>query len=209
MLMVEYLQSRLFLTLSTYLGDLLIFELISFFSYICNNTLEVYHSVVSRLLCKDRDFSIKCKVFSVFLLTFFITLMESTVKQRLIDFIKFKNLSQAKFEKAIGVSNGFVNNISKGIGADKLQRILNAYPELNSTWLLTGNGEMLKQDNSSKSSENTTLLQRLVDSLQTTIETQKALIDAKNAEIERLQRALLEKEVVTSKVKDGSSLLAL
>lgn len=145
----------------------------------------------------------------MFLLTFFITLMESTVKQRLIDFIKFKNLSQAKFEKAIGVSNGFVNNISKGIGADKLQRILNAYPELNSTWLLTGNGEMLKQDNSSKSSENTTLLQRLVDSLQTTIETQKALIDAKNAEIERLQRALLEKEVVTSKVKDGSSLLAL
>lgn len=135
--------------------------------------------------------------------------MESTVKQRLIDFIKFKNLSQAKFEKAIGVSNGFVNNISKGIGADKLQRILNTYPELNSTWLLTGNGEMLKQDNSSKSSENTTLLQRLVDSLQTTIETQKALIDAKNAEIERLQRALLEKEVVTSKVKDGSSLLAL
>jgi transcriptional regulator with XRE-family HTH domain len=135
--------------------------------------------------------------------------MESTVKQRLIDFIKFKNLSQAKFEKAIGVSNGFVNNISKGIGADKLQRILNAYPELTSTWLLTGNGEMLKQDNSSKSSENTTLLQRLVDSLQTTIETQKALIDAKNAEIERLQRALLEKEVVTSKVKDGSSLLAL
>lgn len=119
--------------------------------------------------------------------------MESTVKQRLIDFIKYKNLSQAKFERAIGVSNGFVNNISKGIGADKMQRILSTFPELNQTWLLTGEGSMLKQDNPQPKSEDTSLLQQLVDSLKATIETQKALLDAKQAEIERLQRAMEEK----------------
>lgn len=47
---------------------------------------------------------------------------------------------------AAGLSNGYVNNISKGIGADKLQRILGAYPMLNQDWLLTGEGEMVKKE---------------------------------------------------------------
>ncbi len=72
--------------------------------------------------------------------------MENSVKQRLILFIKNKNISQSKFEKAVGLSNGFVNNISKGIGADKLQKILCVYPDLNQNWLLTGEGEMLLSD---------------------------------------------------------------
>lgn len=69
-----------------------------------------------------------------------------TVKERLIAFIKEKGLSQSRFEKSVGLSNGFVNNILKGIGADKLQKILCVYPDLNSIWLLTGEGEMLKKD---------------------------------------------------------------
>lgn len=70
--------------------------------------------------------------------------MNATVKHRLIEFIKHHNLSQSRFEKAVGLSNGFVNNISKGVGADKLQRIVGVYPNLNPDWLLYGNGEMLK-----------------------------------------------------------------
>ena len=69
--------------------------------------------------------------------------METSVKQRLIKFIKKKGLSQKKFEESVGFSNGYVNNIAKGIGAEKLQRILNVYPDLNQQWLLTGEGEML------------------------------------------------------------------
>ena len=71
--------------------------------------------------------------------------METGVKQRLVAFIKTAGLSQARFEKAVGVSNGYVNNISKGIGAEILQRIIRNYPTLNSSWLITGNGEMLNK----------------------------------------------------------------
>ena len=72
--------------------------------------------------------------------------MESTVKQRLIRFVKYKGLSQKRFEEAVGLSNGYINNISKGIGAEKLQRILSVFPDLNQVWLLTGEGEMLNTD---------------------------------------------------------------
>lgn len=122
--------------------------------------------------------------------------MEQTVKQRLITFIRYKGLSQAKFEKSIGASNGFVNNISKGIGAEKLQRILNEFPELNSAWLLYGEGEMLKEDQFANPAVRKTadLLDKLIASMEATIESQKQVIETQRAEIERLQRALLERE---------------
>lgn len=74
--------------------------------------------------------------------------MEVSVKQRLIQFIKYKGISQRKFENMINVSNGFINNISKSIGAEKLYRIQSIFPELNDAWLLTGEGSMLNEEES-------------------------------------------------------------
>jgi transcriptional regulator with XRE-family HTH domain len=77
---------------------------------------------------------------------FILSLVEgenASLKQRLVSFIYYKRLSQKKFEDSIGVSNGYVNSISKGIGADKLEKICSKYPELNRKWLLYGQGEML------------------------------------------------------------------
>ncbi|MGN6477262.1 MAG: hypothetical protein ACTHKV_08550 [Flavipsychrobacter sp.] len=66
-----------------------------------------------------------------------------TLRERLIQFLSSKNLSQAKFEKQVGLSNGFVNNIGEGISTQSLIKILQAYPDLNATWLLTQSGEMV------------------------------------------------------------------
>lgn len=71
-----------------------------------------------------------------------------SVKQRLVAFIKYNKISQRQFETNVGLSNGFVNNISKGIGADKLQKILSVYPKLNQKWLITGEGDMLNSEQS-------------------------------------------------------------
>ena len=69
--------------------------------------------------------------------------METTVKQRLIEFLKYMKIGQSKFEKRIGAGNGFVNNIVKSIGTEKLQSIKREFPELNTEWLLYVAGEML------------------------------------------------------------------
>lgn len=66
------------------------------------------------------------------------------IKERFDSFIRYKGLSRRKFQDAIGVSNSYIQNISKGISNDVLNRISIQYPELNTNWLLTGIGEMLQ-----------------------------------------------------------------
>lgn len=66
-----------------------------------------------------------------------------SVKERLTEFIKFKGISHSAFCSSIGVSNAFISSMRKSIQPDKLERIALSYPELNTTWLMTGNGQMI------------------------------------------------------------------
>lgn len=68
------------------------------------------------------------------------------IKERFDAFIKYKSLSRRKFQDAIGVSNSYIQNISKGISYEVLNRISIQYPELDTNWLLTGVGEMLQSE---------------------------------------------------------------
>lgn len=70
------------------------------------------------------------------------------VKERVKEFTKFFGITVSAFEKSIHVTNGYVNSISKSIGIDKIESILEIYPNLNIEWLLTGKGFMLKEDTS-------------------------------------------------------------
>ena len=67
----------------------------------------------------------------------------STIKSRLALFLKHLGIGQAKFATIIGASKGFANNVGDSIRTEKLDKIKEHYPELNITWLLTGEGEML------------------------------------------------------------------
>lgn len=66
------------------------------------------------------------------------------VKSRLKKFLQHENLGQKAFEEYCGLANGYVNNIRRSITPSKLQQIALHFPQLNTGWLLTGEGEMLK-----------------------------------------------------------------
>lgn len=71
------------------------------------------------------------------------------ILERIKDFIDTKGISVSAFERSIGMSNAsFGKSLKNGgaIGTDKLENILNTYPEINPNWLITGNGSMLKSD---------------------------------------------------------------
>lgn len=67
------------------------------------------------------------------------------VKERVILFIKSSGMSVLQFEKRCGLSNGYIKNFKGNFGSDKLENLLNAFPNLSREWLLTGEGEMLKE----------------------------------------------------------------
>jgi hypothetical protein len=75
--------------------------------------------------------------------------MEDSVKERIKMFLKYLSIGQNAFEMKVGWSNGYINN-TKNISADKLLSVIKEYPQLNISWLITGEGEMLKSDNSVK-----------------------------------------------------------
>lgn len=70
------------------------------------------------------------------------------LKERLKDYINSKNLTIRDFEKSIGVSNGYVNSISRSVGIEKVNQILENYPNMNLEWLFTGKGQMKIQHTS-------------------------------------------------------------
>ena len=72
--------------------------------------------------------------------------MENSVKQRLEAFIKMKKISVRKFEQRAGLSNGYMSQLRRSPTAEKIESIIDAFPELNRLWLLTGEGDMMVSD---------------------------------------------------------------
>lgn len=58
-------------------------------------------------------------------------------------FIKSQGISRSEFERRCSLSNGYVNNIREGMGSDKVENVLRAFPLLNRSWLISGDGNML------------------------------------------------------------------
>jgi transcriptional regulator with XRE-family HTH domain len=66
------------------------------------------------------------------------------MKERLIEFLAYLGMGQTKFEEKVGLSRGFVNTLKNNLTIKTLGKIESACPELNTEWLKTGKGEMIK-----------------------------------------------------------------
>lgn len=69
--------------------------------------------------------------------------MEDSVKQRLMKFMSYREMSASRFERMCGLSNGYFNKLRNAPGLDKIDKMLRVFPELNREWVLTGEGSML------------------------------------------------------------------
>lgn len=65
------------------------------------------------------------------------------IQDRIKQFIEYKGISNREFERSCSLSNAFVRNVRDTISTKTLELILQAYPEIDRDWLLTGEGTML------------------------------------------------------------------
>lgn len=65
------------------------------------------------------------------------------LKDRLLQFISYKGLDIAVFERSVGLSNGAVHKMGDGTRSNTIDKISATYPDLNTAWLKTGVGEMI------------------------------------------------------------------
>lgn len=88
---------------------------------------------------------------------------EQTVKERLISFVRSKDKTIAGFEREIGVSSGYIKNISRSIQPDILENISNIYPDLNIEWLMIGKGSMLKEETVNQDTVKKSRIEDIID----------------------------------------------
>lgn len=67
------------------------------------------------------------------------------IKERVFKFIESLNMPVSRFEKRCGLSNGYLKSVKGAFSVNKIEDILNAFPELSRDWLINGTGLMLKE----------------------------------------------------------------
>lgn len=69
---------------------------------------------------------------------------ESTVKDRLLQFLKAERISKAEFARRMGLSVAYVSAMRKSLPEDKVVKLTQLFPNINRDWLLYGEGEMYR-----------------------------------------------------------------
>ena len=143
--------------------------------------------------------------------------MESIIKERLIEFIASQKMSINKFEKECGLSTGYIKNMRKSVSPDKLQSIVQKFPDLNPGWLMAGEGNMLKNNvnvsgdnsgvvvngnNSNSPIDNRHYYSDSPDVLKAQIELLDERIKEKDAQIKEKDAQIKEKDAQIKKLLD-------
>lgn len=76
---------------------------------------------------------------------------KSLIKQNILYFIEYKGISKYKFYQKTGITRGILDQ-DNGMSEENTAKFLAYFPEVSPEWLLTGNGDMLRQIKDSKTS---------------------------------------------------------
>lgn len=67
----------------------------------------------------------------------------SNIKSRIIKYAEYKGISKRKIYIDTGISNGVLDK-STGLTEDNIDKFISTYGEINIEWLITGSGQMLR-----------------------------------------------------------------
>lgn len=121
------------------------------------------------------------------------------VKKRILEYLERKGININQFEKSIGASKSYFRNV-KNISVEVLSEICRVYPDIDTNWLLRGEGDMLKVESTNNvvaSGESSVAAMnshvntgggQLVESLKREIELKDRMLEDK----ERLINVLME-----------------
>lgn len=113
----------------------------------------------------------------------------STIKENILYFIEKQDISKKYFYEISGISasNFKGSGLKSEIGGDKIVKILTIFPDLNSEWLLTGTGPMLKSNIFPSDTSMGINYKDLAESRLETIELLREKIDSLNEKIHKLE----------------------
>jgi len=118
--------------------------------------------------------------------------MENNVNGRIAEVIKAHHLSNNAFAKSINKSSSAINFMVDGRSKpsfDVLEAILEKYPEVSTSWLITGEGEMWKANEAVKVDENA-YLNSYLEKLEEQFRRLLNQLETKDSQIQSLQEML-------------------
>lgn len=113
--------------------------------------------------------------------------------ERIKDLISFLGLSTRAFALKCGIRQNTLSNQLNGVRELSLQTvvaILTTFDDVSSDWLIKGEGEMFKQDLSSKESERINKLVDTITTLQDTINDKNKGVNSLSDRIKQLENRL-------------------
>lgn len=114
-----------------------------------------------------------------------------TVNEKLLQYAEYKGISQRKFTKSLGLSEGVLRK-GKNIGSGYLNRVKEKYHDLNMSWLLYDEGEMIQDSTQmvNESEEKYEVEKRLTEKLENELAHYKELLKSKEETIAILKHQL-------------------
>ena len=115
--------------------------------------------------------------------------------ERIAIYIQFKKISPHAFEKKIVLSNGYFTKQLKhlgSVGSDILIRVHQAYSDLDILWILTGEGQMIKEVDRDGEKINEIILEEFTNKYATENKKLKKLEN----DFDNLQNSLSDKEKI-------------
>lgn len=120
-------------------------------------------------------------------------------KSNLLKYMELRGIKKPEFYKKTGLSNGFLDK-NENISSNNVEIIISNYADISVEWLITGEGEMLKQDRIDEAPD-----EDLVKALNSTIDAQRITIDAQRDTIIILKEKVSDLEDRLDKYEGGDT----